>query len=158
MELIKGKTNYLIKLKEKLNKDEIYNNLIIRDRALYTYLKATFNEERNTRLLKEYSRIEKRMKNMELQATFTILLSFASERKKLKKQKYEEEFEDKFNELVIGDSNYRNQVKKRISIYDNLIKNNDYKFYLEKIQEIEIEIACMELEELKELYYLIELH
>lgn len=94
---------------------------------------------------------------MELKATFEILVNFAIERKRLKKEKYDEEFEDKFNELVLGDSNYRNQVKKRISIYDNLIKNNNYKFYLEKIQEIETEIACMELEELKELYYSIDI-
>lgn len=154
MELIKGKTNYLIKLKEKLKMDEEYNNLIIRDEALYTYLKATSNKERDSRLLEEYSRIAKRMKNMELQAAFQILVNYEDKKNKLEREKYNEECEDKFNELLIGDCNYQNQVKKRISIYDNLIENNNYKVYLDKIQEIETDIACMEIEELKELIIL----
>ena len=168
MEMTQEELNELKKIKRKiyqyLRKNSMYQKLIERKEKILNYLKLVKDSDEKKKLISKYEKIGKKIQEIELSMAYKIAIE--NKKKNDEKNNYlikifnkllkkclkndTDSYNKEFNKIV-EDSAYAKQIKIRNEIFQKLIKTNKKeRELLYELESLEIEIATMETDKVKE--------
>lgn len=168
MEMTQEELNELKKIKRKiyqyLRKNSMYRKLIERKEKILNYLKLVQDSDEKKKLISKYEKIGKKIQEIELSMAYKIAIENKKKNdeknnflikvfsKLLKKclKNDTDSYNKEFNKIV-EDNAYAKQIKTRNEIFQKLIKTNKKeRELLYELESLEIEIATMETDKIKE--------